>query len=631
MYGKNKLWHLSRHVCAPSSSSLSNRFAERNGRNLRERQVNIPSERRKAASSELWESFRAYRGVFLGVAGISAFINLLMLVSPLYMMQIYDRVLSSRSETTLVMITLVAIALYVVYASLEALRSRTMVRVGILLDERLGPRVFEAIFKVSLRMARGSLHSMQLNSAQPLRDLDTVRQFATGNGLLTFVDMPWTPIFLLALYILHPLYALYAVVAAVVLFALATLQEIGTRKDIAAATTHSIDALHFVDTNLRNNEAVEAMGMRPVMLKKWLHKHERALTLQAAASDWAGLAVASTKFWQGIAQLGILALGAYLVIEGSVTGGAIFAANILMGRALAPIAQSVAVWQAVVNTRFAWRRLSDVLAMAPVEDERMPLPAPEGNLKAIGLVVAPPSSRTEVLRGVSVDIKAGEAVGIVGPSASGKSTLVRALVGVWPPQRGLVRLDGADITQYDRVQLGRYLGYLPQDVELFDGTVAENIARLGEVDPDAVVRAARLAGVHDLILQFPEGYDTRIGQGGQSLSGGQRQRIALARALYGEPKLVVLDEPNSNLDQAGEAALAEAIAALRRQRVTIVVVTHRPNVLSSMDKILVLNSGVAERYGSRDEILASLMRPVAMPTQRPTVTALSGGRQGAEA
>ena len=580
-----------------------------------------PQRTQRAKPSELWASFRAYRGIFLGVGCVSAFINLLMLVSPLYMMQVYDRVLSSRNQTTLVMITLAAIFLYVVYASLEALRSRTMVRVGILLDERMGPRVFDAIFKVSLRMAKGSLHSMQLNSAQPLRDLDAVRQFATGSGFLTFVDVPWTPIFLFALFLLHPLYALYAAVAAVGLFGLATLQEVGTRKDIAAATTHSIDALHFVDANLRNNEVVEAMGMRPEMLKRWTQKHERALTLQAEASDWAGAVLASTKFWQGVAQLGILALGAYLVIDGAVTGGAIFAANILMGRALAPVAQSVSVWQSFTNARHAWRRLSEILAMAPEEEERMPLPSPQGNLTAVGLMVAPPGAQAEVLRGVSVDIRSGEAVGIIGPSASGKSTLVRALIGVWRAQRGVVRLDGADIAQYDRVELGRHLGYLPQDVELFDGTVAENIARLGNVDPDAVVQAARLAGVHDLILQFPGGYDTRIGQGGQSLSGGQRQRIGLARALYGNPRLVVLDEPNSNLDHAGEAALAEALASLRRRGTTIVVVTHRPNILTSMDKVLVLNAGNVERFGTRDDVLGSFVRPVARPVQGSAIAA----------
>jgi len=562
------------------------------------------------------------------------FINALMLVSPLYMMQIYDRVLASRNQTTLVMITLAAIILYVVYAGLETLRARTMVRVGILLDERMGPRVFDAIFRVSLRMAKGSLHSMQLNSAQPLRDLDTVRQFATGNGFLTFVDVPWTPIFLLTLYLLHPWYAYYSIVAAVVLFGLATLQEFGTRKSIVAATTHSIDALHFVDSNLRNNEAVEAMGMRPEMLKRWMKKHEKALTLQAQASDWAGAVVASTKFWQGVAQLGILALGAYLVIEGQVTGGAIFAANILMARALAPVAQSVGVWQAFVNTRYAWRRLADVLALAPEPPQRMQLPAPQGRLTALGLVVVPPGSQLEVLRGVNLDIASGEAIGVVGPSASGKSTLVRALIGVWPTFRGVVRLDGADINQYDRVELGRFLGYLPQDVELFDGTVAENIARMGAVDSPAVIEAAQLAGVHDLVLQFPDGYDTKIGQGGQSLSGGQRQRIGLARALYGSPRVVVLDEPNSNLDHAGESALAEALNQLKCKRTTIVVVTHRPNILTSMDKILVLNGGNVERFGTRDEVLAGLVRPAAVPAatqqQRPAVAAVAAARQGGD-
>jgi len=580
------------------------------------------------AASELWDSFRAYRNVFLGVGAISMFINLLMLVSPLYMMQVYDRVLSSRNQTTLVMITIAAILLYVLYASLEALRSRAMVRVGVLLDERMGPRVFNAIFRASLRMPKGSLHSMQLNSAQPLRDLDTVRQFATGSGFMTLVDVPWIPVFLLALFALHPLYALYSFIAAAVLFGLATLQEYGTRKEIAAATTHSIEALHFVDANLRNNEAVEAMGMRPEMLRRWLGKHERALAMQAEASDWAGAVLASTKFWQGVAQLGILALGAYLVIDGAVTAGAIFAANILMGRALAPVAQSVSVWQNFVNTRYAWNRLTQVLELAPEEQERMSLPAPRGQLASSNLVVVPPGGTTEVLRGINLEVAVGDAVGIVGPSASGKSTLVRALIGVWPPIRGVVRLDGADIAQYDRLELGQYLGYLPQDVELFDGTVAENIARLGKVDAQEVVEAARLAGVHELILQFPSGYDTRIGQGGQSLSGGQRQRIGLARALYRNPRLVVLDEPNSNLDHAGEAALADALTVLRQRGATIIVVTHRPSILTSMDKILVLNAGVVERFGPREQVLSSLVRPVALPESRPAPKVVQATRSG---
>lgn len=571
--------------------------------------------------SELWAGFRAYRGVFAGVACLTVFTNLLMLVSPIYMMQVYDRVLASRNETTLVMITIAAILLYLVYAALEALRSRTMVRVGVLLDDLLGPRVFDAVFRVSLNMPRTGLHSMQLNSAQPLRDLDTVRQFATGSGFLTLIDVPWIPIFLFALFLLHPYYAIYSLVAAVVLFGLATLQEFGTRKEIIAATTHTIDAHHFVDANLRNNEAVEAMGMRAEMMKRWEQKHSKALTLQAEASDWAGGVIASTKFWQGAAQLGVLGLGAYLVIEGSVTGGAIFAANILMGRALAPVAQSVSVWQGFVNARSAWGRLDALLKLAPTEAPRMPLPAPKGNLSAAGIAVSPPGSAVEVIRGVSLQVAAGESVAIVGPSASGKSTLVRALIGVWPARHGVVRLDGADIGQYDRGELGRHLGYLPQDVELFDGTVAENIARMGDVDADAVVAAAQMANVHEMVLQLPAGYDTRIGQGGQSLSGGQRQRIGLARALYGRPRLVVLDEPNSNLDHAGEAALAAALAMLRQTGATIIVVTHRPSILTGMDKILVLNSGLVERFGPREEVLSALVKPVAMPTQRASVGA----------
>ena len=564
----------------------------------------------RSEKSELWAGFHAYRGVFIGVALVTVFINLLMLVSPIYMMQVYDRVLSSRSETTLWMITAAAVMLYIVYASLEAMRSRTMVRVGVLLDDRLGPRVFDAVFRVSLSLPKGSLHSMQLNSAQPLRDLDTVRQFATGSGFLTLIDVPWTPIFLFALFLLHPWYAIYASTAAVILFALATLQEFGTRKDIAAATTHSIDAHHFVDANLRNNEAVEAMGMRKEMLKRWEQKHARALSLQAEASDWAGGVVASTKFLQGAAQLGVLGLGAYLVIEGSVTGGAIFAANILMGRALAPVAQSVSVWQGFVNARSAWGRLDQLLKAAPVEMDRMPLPAPTGRVSVASVAVAPPGVTRDVVRGITFELAPGESLAIVGPSASGKSTLVRALIGVWPLLRGIVRLDGADIAQYDRAELGRHLGYLPQDVELFDGSVAENIARMNVVDSAAVVKAARLAGVHDLILQLPDGYDTRIGQGGQSLSGGQRQRIGLARALFGNPALVVLDEPNAHLDDVGEQALSAAIGRCRAAGRTVVIISHRPGVLRQADQLVVLHEGRVALAGPPAAVFSRLA-PVA--------------------
>lgn len=568
------------------------------------------------SASALRASLRGYRKVFVGVGVVSVFINLLMLVSPIYMMQVYDRVLASRNETTLVVITLAAIGLYLVYAGLEALRGRALVRLGVQLDERLGPRVFDTIFRFSLRLPRAGLHSMQMQSAQPLRDLDTVRQFATGNGLLTLIDVPWIPIFLFTLYLLHPWYALYAATAAVVLFLLASLQEFGVRKEILAATTHNIEAMHFVDANLRNNEAIEAMGMRPVMFKRWAAKHERVMSLQAQASDWAGAVVASTKFWQGAAQLGILALGAFLVIAGEISGGAIFAANILMGRALQPVSQTVSVWQSLVNARYAWNRLEALLKAVPEEAERMPLPPPKGRLSVANLYVVPPGSVVPAIRGVGFEVEAGETLAVVGPSAAGKSTLVRALIGVWPALNGVVRLDGAEIGSYDRVELGRWIGYLPQDVELFDGTIAENIARMGEVDPPAVIEAARLAGIHELVLQFSQGYDTRIGQGGQTLSGGQRQRIGLARALYGNPRLVVLDEPNSNLDNHGEAALTGALAALHGMATTIVV-THRPNILGSVDKILVLKNGTVERIGSRDEVLPALMRPVAMPGRAP--------------
>ena len=584
--------------------------------------------RRPGQKSEIIKALTSAKGVLWGVVLFTSVINLLMLVSPLYMMQVYDRVLGSQSSATLLVLTVLAIGLMALYGALEWLRSLVLVRVGVRMDEMLGKRVFDAVFRFSLRLPKAGLHSAQMHSAQPLRDLDTIRHFATGQGFFAFVDAPWMPIFLAMLYLLHPWYGLYALLAGAVLFGLAVLQEVGVRKEIVAATNYSIQANRFVDINLRNSEAVEAMGMRAVMEGRWQDRQRRALSLQASASDWGALITAATKFWQIGMQIGILALGAYLVLQNQVTAGAMIAASILMGRALSPVTLAVGTWPQLVNARFAYRRLNELLANNPPEAERMPLPPPVGNLAVEQAVVFPPGSQTPALKGVSLQINAGEMVGIVGPSAAGKSTLARAILGVWPIAQGVVRLDGADIASWDRAALGGFIGYLPQDVELFDGTVAENIARMGEIDASAVVEAAQLAGVHELILKLPQGYDTRLGEGGQTLSGGQRQRIGLARALYKMPPLIVLDEPNSNLDQVGEAALAQAVVSLKQANRTVLLITHRLNILSAVDKIVVLNNGVVERVGPQSEILAAYARPVAVPAAPPPKQA-TGSTTGA--
>ena len=570
--------------------------------------------RKKAGKeSEIVKALKRLKAIFGSVFAFTTFMNLLLLVSPLYMMQVYDRVLGSRSESTLMVLTVMAIALMALYGALEWLRSQILVRVGILFDDALSKRIFDAIFTHSLRLPKAGLHSAQMHSAQPLRDLDSVRQFATGQGVLAFIDAPWMPIFLGALFLLHPIYGAYALIAGLVLFGLAALQEIGVRKEIVAATNYTIQAHRFVDINLRNSEVVEAMGMRPKMEALWRNRHQKTLNLQAIASDWAGVVSALTKFWQSGTQIGILGVGAYLVLENQVTGGAMIAASVLMGRALAPVTLAVGTWPQLVNARFAYARLSALLENVPVEPPRMELPSPVGNLQVEQLVVFPPGSQVPAVRGVGFTVAQGEMVGLIGPSAAGKSTLVRALLGVWPVAQGTVRLDGADISQWDRAALGKFVGYLPQDVELFDGTVAANIARMGDVDSGAVVDAAKLAGVHELILRLPQGYDTLLGDGGQTLSGGQRQRIGLARALYGSPPLVILDEPNSNLDQAGEAALAQTVAHLKKLRQTLIIVTHRPHILTFLDKIIVLNAGVVDRIGPAAEILAAYTRPVSVP------------------
>jgi ATP-binding cassette subfamily C protein EexD len=531
---------------------------------------------------------------------------MLMLVGPLYMLQVYDRVLMSGSVPTLLALTWLIVGLMAVMGILEWVRSMVLIRVGARMDGLLSLRLFNATLDYAATRPNAN--------TQPIRDLDAVRQFMTGNGLFVFFDAPWMPVYLLVLYLFHPLLGLLATVGGLILIVLALVNERATKKLLTEASAESMKENQYIGSNLRNLEVIDALGMRDRILRRWLGFHEKVMGLQAKASDRAAAVTATSKTFRLLLQSLMLGLGAWLAIDQIITPGVMIAASILMGRALAPVDQMIGVWKQFVGARGSYERLNDLLTKIPAKPRTMTLPAPKGTLSAEAAVVAPPGAKLPSLRGVSFHISAGECIGVIGPSAAGKSSLARALLGVWPAAAGKMRLDGADITQWNRDELGPHIGYLPQDVELFEGTVAENIARFGELDAAKIVAAAQMAGVHEMILKLPQGYETPLGEGGASLSGGQRQRVGLARALYAEPKVVVLDEPNSNLDDVGEAALAQAVAAMRAKGTTLVLITHRPSILAQVDRIMVLREGLIDMFAPRDEVLAKFVRPAA-PTQ----------------
>ncbi|MDN5871228.1 MAG: type I secretion system permease/ATPase [Nitrococcus sp.] len=569
-------------------------------------------------------------GSFIAVGFFSLFINLLMLVPALYMLQVYDRVIPTRSEATLLVLTLVVVFLFAVMGGLEWVRSRILVRTGNRLDTLISARLYSAMFRRSL-LTQGQ------QTAQPLSELTTLRQFLSGNGLFAFFDTPWVPIYLAVLYLFHPSLGVFATVAGVILLALAIANEKATKRLLAEANSEHIKAQDLANSNLRNAEVLHAMGMLPAIMGRWEAKHHEFLAKQSRASDRAGALITTSKSLRILFQSMILGLGALLVLEGRLTPGMMIAGAILMGRALAPLDQVIASWRGFASSRDAYHRLNELFLQIPAEQRRMPLPAPEGHVSVEGITAAPPGVRMATIRGINFTVSSGEHIGIIGPSAAGKSTLARVLLGIWPALLGTVRLDGADVTQWNRDELGPHIGYLPQDIELFDGTISENIARFGELDADNVVAAARKAGVHEMILRLPNGYDTYISGSSGALSGGQRQRVGLARALYGEPVFVVLDEPNSNLDDSGERALAQALASLKAEGVTLFVISHRRSVLKQVDKLLLLKEGQISLIGPRDHVLGQLARPdIAAPRRIPNkyasarLSAVEGAR-GADA
>ncbi|UYG01145.1 type I secretion system permease/ATPase [Halomonas sp. GD1P12] len=567
--------------------------------------------------SDLAKVLGTCRRSFIYVGIFSLFINLLMLVPPLYMLQVYDRVITTRSLETLLMLTLVTVFFFLVMGGLELMRSRILVRVGNKLDVRLSRRLYAAMFQRSL-MSPGK------PSAQPLNDLTTLRQFLTGNALFAFFDAPWVPVYIAVLALFHPWFGLFALGAGLILATLAIINELSTKALLNDANGQHVMSQDLANSNLRNAEVLHAMGMLPGIMGRWSARHYDYLMLQSRASDRAGVITNTSKVLRLMFQSLILGLGAYLVLTGDITPGMMIAGSILMGRALAPIDQMINGWKGFAGARTAKARLEELLVAIPAEQPRMPLPAPKGRLVLEGVSAAPPGQKLATIRDIDLTVARGEQIAIVGPSAAGKSTLARVVLGIWPSQLGCVRLDGADIAQWNRAALGPHVGYLPQDIELFDGTVSENIARLGEVDPEAVVRAARKAGVHDMILALENGYDTWLSHGGNALSAGQRQRIGLARALYGKPVLIVLDEPDANLDDAGEASLAECLVGLRQEGTTTLVITHRTRLLQSVDRILVLKDGsIASlkppaRVQPAVRMTADGLRPQPVTTLRPS-------------
>jgi PrtD family type I secretion system ABC transporter len=539
---------------------------------------------------------RPLRPIVAYAAAFSLVINLLLLAPALYMLQVFDRVLTSRHEETLLMLTLGTLLALVMSALLDMMRGWLLAAAAVLLDRRVGPLALE-------RIVTGKARLGGVDSAGGLRDVNTVRQFVSGQGILALFDTPWMPVYLALIYLFHPLLGVIATAGAILLIVLAILNERSSRRSLAALHEETRAATRFIDSTVRNAEAATALGMVERLVARWQALNAHALgslnRLSRSASFYSGL----TRFSRQLLQIAMLAAGALLVIDANVTSGIMIAGTIILGRALAPVEMLIASWKNLMEAVAAGKRLGKLVDSAPQVNERLELPAPRGALLLENVVFAYRGAKKPALRGVSYSLREGDSLGIVGPSASGKSTLARLVIGLWPPNSGAVRLDGADIALWPRERLGRFIGYLPQDVELFPGTVAENIARFGEPDAEGVVAAAKRARVHDLILRLPEGYDTDLTEDRAALSPGQRQRIALARALYGSPALVVLDEPNSNLDSEGERALLDAMAELRQARVTLVVVAHRPSLFADVDKMLVLRDGQVEMFGPRADIV----------------------------
>lgn len=542
------------------------------------------------------------RATLISAFFFSLLINLLMLAPILFMLSLYDRIIPSRSVPTLVALFLLVVFLLIIMGLLMWVRSAMLFRMGARLDTIINARIFNA----TVDFARGTGGK---ETTQPLEDLDHLRQFLGGGALNGFFDLPMTPIFLAILFLFHPVLGYLTLAGGIILLIIAITTEVQTRRPAMIASEQAIRERRMLSNNLRNVEVMEALGMRERVFQRWHAQHEQTLGWQGITQERSASLDALSKFVQIMIRPIILGSAGYLAIQQLVTPGVIIAAAILASKTIGPLGQVIGSWKSLLSARAAYGRLHELLEAMPARTRQLSLPAPIGQLQLVSVVARPPGAEHPVLRGVSFEIVSGETLGVIGPSAAGKSTLARVMLGIWPSIAGSVRLDGADIDLYNRDELGHHLGYLPQDTELFAGTIAENIGRFNPMDDALVVEAAKRAHAHELISQLPNGYNTQIGPGGLGLSGGQRQRIGLARALYGDPRLVILDEPNASLDERGETALFEALADLRAAGCTVVVISHRPNMLKAVDKVLVLKHGQVEAFGPRDEVLARVLKP----------------------
>jgi PrtD family type I secretion system ABC transporter len=544
------------------------------------------------------------RWALIAVAVFSGVVNILALTGSMFMMQVYDRVLASQSIPTLVMLSIIAIAAYVFQGLIDGMRTRTLALIGEHLDELIGPRLYAIVAEMPLRLARQTSETLQ-----PFRDLDTVRAFLGGPGPVTLFDLPWLPLYLVLMFMMHPLLGWLTVFGAVVLIVLTIITELRSKKPSLEAAAAQSTRNMMADGAQKGAEVVRAMGLLPALSARWEQTHQEQMRAQRRATFTVSGLAGVAKTFRMVLQSAMLGLGAYLVIEGQVSSGMLIASNILSSRALAPIDQAIAVWRSFVGARQSYGRIKKLLSEIPEAPELFSMPRPYQSLSVDNLAVAAPQSRNPLVKRATFKVSAGEAVGVIGPSASGKTTLARALVGIWQPLGGKVMLDGTAIDQWSSADLGPAIGYLPQDVQLFDGTIHENIARFtADAPAEMVIAAAKAAGIHEHVSGFPDAYNTRIGHGGGHLSAGQRQRIGLARALYGDPFLVVLDEPNANLDGDGELAVLEAIRSVRTRGGIVIVIAHRASALRAVDLVAVMNQGIMTAFGPRDEVLAQAVQ-----------------------
>jgi ATP-binding cassette, subfamily C, bacterial exporter for protease/lipase len=574
--------------------------------------MNAPQPNQK--STELSDALWSLRPHFVRAFWFSIVATGLVLAPTIYMLEVYDRVVNSRNYMTLIMLTVAVLGAYVVMELLEWARAQVLHAAGLELDRKLGDRVFLAIFAANLRRLPGG-------TIQPMTDLRNVRDFVQSGVVLAAMEFPIAFVYTILLFAISPILGWVAIAGAIVQTGIAWLNERATQPPLVAANRTAFTAQQYADGTLRNAQVIEAMGMQRDIHRRWADKQREFLGLQALASDRAGGYQALTKLLQTLMGSLLLGLAAYLLLHNDLNGGGamLIIASIFGGKMLAPLVQMVTQWRSVITVRESWQRLDQLFAAVPASKTGMSLPPPRGVLQVENVVAAAPGSNLPILKGVAFGLQPGEVVAVIGPSASGKTTLARMLVGLWPSLGGKVRLDGADVFAWDKSELGPHVGYLPQDVELFEGTVAENIARFGEVEPAKVEAAARAVGLHDLIMDLPQGYDSPIGLEGAMLSGGQRQRVALARAIYGDPVFVVLDEPNSSLDEAGDTALASAILAAKARGTTFVVMTHRTSIFPVVDKILVLRDGQVQAFAPRDEVLGALAKAAAQAQQQRAV------------